>query len=122
MPIKTPFSAPAAAPVVPAKPAPVAEKPQTVPAERELAAKLIAARDRLARAVEAAKLAKTASLEAGEKLEGAVASLRDARLAVLGLAKEVGGADVADNFAYLTDEQAAKLSKAGGLAALLAKV
>ena len=119
MPIKAPFSAPAAAPVVPAKPAPVAEKPQVVPAERELAAKLIAARDRLARAVDAEKLAKSAALEAGEKLEGAVAALRDARLAVLGLAREVGGADVADNFAYLTDEQAERLAKAGGLAALL---
>lgn len=122
MPIKAPFSAPTAAPTVPAKPAPVAEKPQVVPAERELAAKLIAARDRLARAVEAAKLAKSAALEADEKLEGAVAALRDARIAVLGLAREVGGADVADNFAYLTDEQADKLAKAGGLAALLAKV
>lgn len=122
MPIKAPFPAPSAAPVVPAKPAPVAEKPQAVPAERELAAKLIAARDRLARAVEGEKAAKTAAREAAEKLEGAVAALRDARLAVLSLAKEAGGADVADNFAYLTDEQAKALVKAGGLAALLAKV
>ena len=53
MPIKAPFSAPPAAPTVPAKPAPVAEKPQpSVPAERELAARLIAARDRLLRAIE----------------------------------------------------------------------
>lgn len=121
MPIKAPLSSPPAAPVVPAKPAPVAEKPQAVPAERELAAKLIAARDRLARAVEAEKVAKRTHAEAAEKLEGATAALRDARIAVLGLAREVGGADVADNFAYLTDEQADKLAKAGGLAALLAK-
>ena len=122
MPIKAPFSAPPAAPTVPAKPAPVAEKPQVVPAERELAAKLIAARDRLSRALESEKMARTASAEAAEKLEGAVAALRDARLAIRTLARDVGGSDVADNFAYLTDEQAVKLAKAGGLAALLAKV
>ena len=79
------------------------------------------ARDRLSRALESEKLARTANAEAAEKLEGAVAALRDARLAILALARDVGGSDVADNFAYLTDAQAAALAKVGGLAALLAK-
>lgn len=109
------------APTVAAKPAPPAPTPTAIPAERELAAKLIAARDHLARAVEGEKAAKKAAAEAAEKAEGASAALRDARLAILALAREAGGADVADNFAYLTDEQAKALAKAGGIAALLAK-
>ena len=38
---------------------------------------------------------------------------------ITALAKEAGGSDVADNFVYLSDEQAAKVAKAGGPAALL---
>ena len=120
MPIKPTISPAPTAPVAAPKSAPVAEKPQAaVPAERELAARLIAARDRLSRAIEDDRAAKKAALEVADRVEGAAAALREARLGILALAKEAGGSDVADNFVYLSDEQAAKVAKAGGPAALL---